>query len=158
MAESLPWQAAELPADAVEVGYVQQAWGVRGWVRVRSLSSTADALRGAHRWYLQPPAPARNFVARAFDVFSGTVAVTVTAVRRHPDGVFAHLHGVDDRELAQRLRGARIFVARADFPPTEDPDEFYWVDLIGLTVVNREGVMLGVVHDLLPTGPHAVLC
>ena len=78
--------------------------------------------------------------------------------RWHGDAVVAHFDGVDDRGLAERLRGARIHIARADFPPTDDPDEFYWVDLIGLSVVNREGVVLGVVEDLLPTGPHAVLC
>ena len=37
-------------------------------------------------------------------------------------------------------------------------DEFYWVDLIGLNVVNREGVALGCVRDLMTTGPQSVLC
>jgi 16S rRNA processing protein RimM len=54
------------------------------------------------------------------------------------------------------MRGARVFVGRASFP-TPDPDEFYWVDLIGLDVVNREGVVLGSVVGLLDTGPHSVL-
>lgn len=158
MAESLPWQAAELPADAVEIGHVQEAWGVRGWVRVHGLSRGGDALLHARRWYLQPPGPSRTPRARPFDAFEGTVAVSVAASRWHGDGVVARFDGVDDRGLAERLRGARIYIARADFPPTDDPDEFYWVDLIGLSVVNREGVVLGVVEDLLPTGPHAVLC
>ncbi|MDZ4127638.1 MAG: PRC-barrel domain-containing protein, partial [Hydrogenophaga sp.] len=34
---------------------------------------------------------------------------------------------------------------------------YYWVDLIGLDVVNREGVPLGVVRDLMATGPNSVL-
>ena len=34
---------------------------------------------------------------------------------------------------------------------------FYWVDLIGLQVVNREGVALGQVSELLSTGPQTVL-
>jgi tRNA (guanine37-N1)-methyltransferase len=63
-----------------------------------------------------------------------------------------------DRNAAEALKGARIYVARADFPAAKGPDEYYWVDLIGLEVVNREGVKLGVVRDLLPTGPHSVLC
>lgn len=158
MAESLPWQVAELPADAVEIGHVQEAWGVRGWVRVHGLSQSGDALLHARRWYLQPPLASRSPRARAFDAFQGTVAVAVTEARWHGDAVVVHFDGVDDRGLAERLRGARIHIARADFPPTDDPDEFYWVDLIGLSVVNREGVVLGVVEDLLPTGPHAVLC
>ncbi len=50
----------------------------------------------------------------------------------------------------------RIFVSRASFP-APDPDEFYWVDLIGLAVANREGVALGEVVGLIDTGPHCVL-
>jgi 16S rRNA processing protein RimM len=36
-------------------------------------------------------------------------------------------------------------------------DEYYWVDLIGLEVVNREGIVLGVVRELLATGLQTVL-
>ncbi|MEW6694479.1 Ribosome maturation factor RimM [Tepidimonas thermarum] len=157
MTDLLPWQGAERPADAIEVGHVQEAWGVRGWVRVHALSASGDALRHARRWYLAPPAPMAAR-ARAFDAFDGTAVVTVAEVRAQGDGWVARFEGLDDRSLAERLRGARIFVSRADFPPTEGPDEYYWVDLIGLSVVNREGVVLGVVEDLLSTGPHAVLC
>ncbi len=63
---------------------------------------------------------------------------------------------MNDRNTAEALRGARIFVARSDFPQPED-GEYYWVDLLGLSVVNREGVALGVVRDLLSTGPQTVL-
>ena len=59
-------------------------------------------------------------------------------------------------EPAEALKGARIFVSRASFPQA-DEDEYYWVDLIGLQVVNREGQSLGTVADLIDTGPHTVL-
>ncbi|NLZ41903.1 MAG: 16S rRNA processing protein RimM, partial [Comamonadaceae bacterium] len=55
------------------------------------------------------------------------------------------------------LRGARVFVSRAQFP-NADADEYYWVDLIGLEVRNRRGERLGVVGGLLETGPQCVLC
>jgi 16S rRNA processing protein RimM len=70
--------------------------------------------------------------------------------------VVAWAQGVDDRNAAELLRGARIFVPRSDFPQTQ-ADEYYWVDLIGLDVVNREGVALGQVRELLSTGPQTVL-
>jgi 16S rRNA processing protein RimM len=54
------------------------------------------------------------------------------------------------------LRGARIFVPRSSFPTAAD-GEYYWVDLIGLQVLNREGVDLGQVRDLMSTGPQTVL-
>jgi 16S rRNA processing protein RimM len=59
--------------------------------------------------------------------------------------------------VAEALRGSRIFLPRSSFPAASK-DEFYWVDLIGLNVVNREGVDLGCVRDLMSTGPQSVLC
>ncbi|MEO8281674.1 MAG: ribosome maturation factor RimM, partial [Ideonella sp.] len=76
--------------------------------------------------------------------------------KSHGDGIVAHAHGFDDRPAAEGLRGALICIARSSFP-TADADEFYWVDLIGLAVGNREGQALGVVLGLIDTGPHAVL-
>jgi 16S rRNA processing protein RimM len=63
---------------------------------------------------------------------------------------------VDDRGAADALRGARIFVPKSGFPAAQK-DEYYWVDLIGLDVINREGQRLGLVRDLLSTGPQTVL-
>ena len=51
---------------------------------------------------------------------------------------------------------ARIFIARSSFPTAEE-NEYYWVDLIGLDVVNREAVVLGQVQELITTGPQTVL-
>jgi 16S rRNA processing protein RimM len=70
--------------------------------------------------------------------------------------VVAWAQGIDDRNGAEALRGARIFVPRSSFPSTAT-DEYYWVDLIGLAVVNREGLALGTVRELLSTGPQTVL-
>ena len=86
------------------------------------------------------------------------MVVAVKEVKTHSDGIVALLEPIQDRSAAEALKSARIFVARADFPASDDPNEYYWVDLIGLNVVNREGVNLGVVRDLMPTGPHSVLC
>lgn len=146
---------ATLPADAVEVGRVQEAWGIKGWVRLHPHSASADVLLGTRRWYLCPP---EGRYARGFDAFTGAVQVEAAEVKPHADGIVARLAPVADRNAAEALKSARIFVARADFPVTDGDDEYYWVDLIGLDVVNREGVALGVVRDLLPTGPHSVLC
>jgi len=63
---------------------------------------------------------------------------------------------VADRNQAEALKGARIFVPRSSFP-TAGTDEYYWVDLLGLDVVNREGLALGQVKDLMSTGPQTVL-
>jgi 16S rRNA processing protein RimM len=80
----------------------------------------------------------------------------VTQLREHGGVVVAAAHEVPDRNAAEALKGARVFVARSSFP-TAGNDEFYWVDLIGCAVVNREGVTLGGVADLMDTGTHSVL-
>jgi len=84
------------------------------------------------------------------------VLLPIRQTKNHSDTVVAWAQGIDDRDAAEALRGARIFVPRSSFPSTTD-DEYYWVDLIGLAVVNREGVALGVVQELMSTGPQTVL-
>ena len=155
MAQVPGLESAPLPSDAVEVGRVQEAWGIKGWVRLHSHSADPEVLFSAKRWFLSPP---QGQYARGFDAFKGTVTVDVAEVKSHADGIVARLEQVGDRNAAEALKGASIHISRADFPQSNNPDEYYWVDLIGLDVFNREGVRLGVVHDLLPTGPHSVLC
>jgi 16S rRNA processing protein RimM len=145
--------ASVLPADAVELGRVLDAWGIKGWVRIQPHSADTEALFASQNWFLQPP-EAR--FARGFSAFAGCVAVQVAELKAHADGLVARLDGVDDRNTAESLKGCRISLPRSAFPPPEE-GEFYWVDLIGLEVFNREGEHLGVVRDLMSTGPTSVL-
>jgi 16S rRNA processing protein RimM len=145
---------SDLPTDAVEVGRIQDAWGVKGWMKVHPHSSNPAALLAATTWFLQTPTPPFD---RAFKAFTGTVSLNVTEIKPHADTLVALCPGVADRNQAEALKGARIFVSRSQFPASSDPDEFYWVDLLGLSVINREGVALGTVRDLMATGPHSVL-
>lgn len=143
-----------LPDDAVEVGRILDAWGVKGWIKILPHSTDPEALFAAKSWFLHvPDAKFRP----GFNAFAGTVSVDVEEAKTHSDSVVAKLSGMDDRTPAEALRGARIFLPRSSFPAASS-DEYYWVDLIGLDVVNREGVALGSVRDLMATGPHSVLC
>ncbi len=141
--------AVELPADAIEVGRIADAWGIKGWFKVLPYSASPAALFSSKQWYLLPAEKgAKNF--------SGTLKLRLKEARDHSGGVVASAHEVEDRGAAESLRGARIFIARSSFPSTT-VDEYYWVDLIGLDVVNREGVVLGQVTELLSTSAQAVL-
>ena len=142
-------EPAELPADAVEVGRIADAWGIKGWFKVLAYSANPEALFSSKRWYLQP-------AERGPKTFVGTVKLAIREAKEHSDTVVASAQDVDDRTAAEALKGARIFIPRSSFP-TAATDEFYWVDLLGLDVVNREGVALGQIRDLLSTGPQTVL-
>lgn len=146
---TLALEAAELPADAIEVGRILDAWGVKGWFKVLPYSASPEALFSSRHWFLLP-------AEKGAKAFTGPVRLAIKEAKEHADTVVASAHDVPDRDAAEALRGARIFVARASFP-TPDKDEYYWVDLIGLEVVNREGVRLGTVSELLSTGPQTVL-
>jgi len=137
------------PDDAVEVGRVLGAWGVKGAFKVKPFAADPQALFSSKRWFLQPPemAPASLQLPRL---------LRVVQAREQGDAVVATAQEIADRNAAEPLKGARIFVSRASFP-TPDEDEFYWVDLIGLSVVDRAGSTLGVVDGLIETGPHCVL-
>lgn len=142
-------EPAELPADAIEVGRILDAWGVKGWLKVLPHSADPQALFSSKRWYLQPS-------EKGPKAFSGTVLLRVREAKEHSDSVVARADGVEDRSAAEALKGCRIFVPRSSFPTAGD-DEYYWVDLLGLQVFNREGVKLGTVKDLMSTGPQTVL-
>ncbi|MDO5624570.1 MAG: ribosome maturation factor RimM [Pseudomonadota bacterium] len=143
-------EPAELPADAVEVGRILDAWGIKGWFKILPYSASPEALFSSRRWFLLPPERG----AKA--AFEGTVRLSIVQAKEHGSAVVASAREVADRNAAEGLKGARIFIARSSFP-TPAEGEYYWVDLMGLAVVNREGVALGTVTDLLTTGPHQVL-
>ena len=145
--------ATPTPADAVEVGRVMGAWGIKGGIRVKPFAADPQALFASKRWFLRPPEGPRPPGVKA-TVFPGSLRI-VTA-KQHGDGVVATAHGLADRDAAEALKGAAILVSRASFP-TPDEGEFYWIDLIGLQVHNRVGADLGEVIGLIETGPHCVL-
>ena len=139
-------EAAELPADAIEVGRIADAWGIKGWFKVLPHSAQPEALFSSKRWLLQPPGAAGSQAFR----------LAIREAKEHSDVIVASSEDVPDRNAAEALRGARVFVPRSSFPTAGD-DEYYWVDLIGLAVVNREGVALGRVRELLASGPQTTL-
>ena len=140
---------AACPADALEVGRIGEAWGLKGWFKVQSYASPPEAILSARRWHLRASggAPATGRLPDSLEI---------RAVREHGDAIVASAEGIADRTAAEALRGARIYVERARFPEV-GPDEFFWADLLGLAVVNRQGVALGEVVGLIDTGPHSVL-
>ena len=139
------------PADAFEVGRVMGAFGIKGWIRVQPFSADPKALFSSRRWFIQAPErPGPKTVAALPRL------LRITQAKDQGDDVVAAAQELPDRNAAEAMKGARIFISRASFPTAGD-GEFYWVDLIGLQVVNRTGELLGTVSDLLDTGAHSVL-
>jgi 16S rRNA processing protein RimM len=141
------------PPDALEVGRIGEAWGLKGGFRVLPYADPPEALMAASRWHLKGPSDDAHVAAGAPKL---PPSLAISSLRSQGDGFVAVSPDVADRTAAEALRGARIFVARSSFP-TVGADEYYWADLIGMTVRNRDDAVLGEVVGLLDTGPQSVL-
>ena len=113
---------------------------MRGWVKVAPFNSPTDSvLRSCSRWW-----------------FEGGGTVEIERAKLHGASLVCKPRGSDDRDDALAFRGREIFVSRADFP-RGDPAEFYWIDLVGCRVSNRDGVALGTVTSVEDYGAHPLL-
>jgi 16S rRNA processing protein RimM len=124
------------------MGRINAPFGVKGWVKIKPFTETLDALLDYPEWQI-----GKGSHWRKADVEDVTV---------HGDFIVAKLAGCNDRDAAFALRGQEIAVDREELPDTEE-GEYYWEDLIGLSVVNRDGAELGKVASVMETGAHDVL-
>jgi 16S rRNA processing protein RimM len=131
----------QVPDDLTQVGFVSGAYGLKGGVRITPFSTDADALLNVKTWWLDKP---------------GLRPVTVRTAKWHSGDVVATLVDLADRDPAEALKGAGVFVSRQEFPALPE-DEYYWSDLIGLDVVNLQGEALGTVTDMMHNGAQSIL-
>ena len=126
----------------VPVGTVGRAHGVRGQVRIRSDMDPPEDLLRHDTWLVERAGAWR--------------AVAVRSARPHGNVLVAHLEGIDDRDAASELAGTRVGLPRDALPALED-GQYYWVDLIGLEVLDEGGESLGVVRKMIETGANDVM-
>ena len=118
----------------MELAEVSRPHGVRGEVRVKLYNSDSDLI-----------ALQREVLMRRQDGSEGMLELE--SVRGADAGyLLAKIRGVDDRNAADALRGARLSVRRDAFPPPEE-GEFYACDVMGARVIGPDGD-LGTVEDL----------
>ena len=121
--------------NLVCVGVITTAHGVRGNVKVKSF--TRNATDFAAFGPLCDASEKRSF--------------KVKIVGKNKDLFLVQIDGVTDRNAAEALRGTELFVRRSELPETEQ-NEFYYVDLIGMTVKSPQGSVLGTVKAVYNFG------
>lgn len=131
------------PTRRILVGRIHGAFGVRGEVKLESLTEPEGNLLRYQPWTLRDAQGRERTVAGA-------------RARPGGKGLIGALPGVEDRDAAEALRGAELFVPRSALPPPRD-GEFYWIDLEGLRVANLEGVDFGTVASVFSNGANDVL-
>jgi 16S rRNA processing protein RimM len=126
----------------VVLGRISGVFGVKGWVRVYSHTEPREAILDYKNWLLNRDGK--------------WLSVRVEDGKPHGRAVIAKLKDTDDRDAAAALLNVDIAVSRDDMPQTK-ADEYYWADLEGLKVVDRDGRRLGKVSYLMATGANDVL-
>jgi 16S rRNA processing protein RimM len=124
------------------MGRIAAPYGVKGWVRIAPFTQAPGALAEHRRWWIGRTGEWTEVEVAEAQVRGGKLTARVA--------------GCTDRDAAARLRGREIAVPREALPETR-PGEYYWADLIGLDVVNGEGVSLGRVTGVFSTGANDVL-
>ena len=117
----------------IEYGRVADPYGVRGWLRV--VVDDPELLAAAPVWWIDGEARA------------------VKESRPHSGTLLALLEGIESPEQARTLKGKAVSIPR----PEAGEGRYYWSDLIGLEVVNEQGVVLGVVKQMSSNGAHDVM-
>lgn len=125
------------------MGKIVGVWGVKGWVKLHSYTRNRADIANYPRWWLQ----SKNGAPTLYEVLE---------CREQGRGIVANLRGIDDRDQAMLLNGQQIFVEQSDLPELPD-GEYYWQQLIGLQVSNREGLLIGEITSIMETGAHDVL-
>ncbi len=126
--------------DMICVGAFSGAYGVNGEVRLKSFCADAEAI--ADYSPLTDEAENRNF--------------TISINRSINNALVAKVAGITNKEAADALKGLRLFAKRDQLPTLPD-DEFYHADLIGLTVLDAGGNILGTVDGVQNHGASDLL-
>jgi len=144
----MPDCAPKTPTDpggtVVVVGRILAPYGVRGWVHVAPFTQPKENLAEYRPWLISREGR------------SDWQPVTVLDIRAHGQGLVVSLAGVEDRTGAETLKGRLIGVPETVLPAPA-ADEYYWRDLIGASVTDLDGRVIGRVDNLMETGAHDVL-
>jgi 16S rRNA processing protein RimM len=124
------------------MGRIVGPFGVQGWIKVKPFTEKPGGLAEFPRWLVASAEGWREIAVEDFEL--------------HSKGPVAKLAGCDDREAAEAMRNRDVAVRRASLGKAED-GTLYWVDLVGLEVVNEDGMALGKVEGLFETGETSVL-
>jgi 16S rRNA processing protein RimM len=129
-------------SDMVVMGRIVAPYGVFGWLKVVPDTEAFDGLFDYDTWWLGKGDDWRELI--------------VETAKVHNDVLVVKLKGIDDRDAALACKGKQIAVPRDQLPEAED-NEYYWSDLIGVRVKNKQDVDFGLIVDVFETGANDVI-
>jgi len=129
-------------SDIVIIGKFGSPHGIRGWVKVHSFTQPLDNILNYHPWL--------------FKLKNHWEPLVYTEVEQHGNQLLVKLKDCEDRNTAESYTNKEIGLYREQLPALPE-GEYYWKDLEGLNVMNKQGNCLGKVDYLFETGSNDVL-
>lgn len=128
--------------ELVAIGVIEKSFGVRGELRVRSLSDVPGRFEGLTRVTLEAP--------------SGTVKdATIRSVRAMNGSYVLGMDVCSTPEEAAMFRGWTLKIPQGSAPPLPQ-GQYYEYELIGLAVQDETGRSVGMVEEIIKTPGHHV--
>ena len=128
--------------DLMEVGRFGRAFGISGWIKVISLTTTKESILEFEPWFIK-----KNNVWEEF---------YFEDCKERANSIIVKLPNCSSPEQASQFTNIEIAIKREQLPELKD-GEYYWDELIGLEVINKDNVVLGAVQSLMETGSNDVL-
>lgn len=130
-------------SNLVKVAELKKPYGIQGWLWVFSFTEDREAIFDMQPWVI--------------NTAMGQKTLTVKNWRAQGNGYVVQLNEVPDRNMAETMFGVAIFADKGNLSDLSD-DEYYWADLVGLTVISQQdNAVLGRVKELFETGAHAIM-
>jgi 16S rRNA processing protein RimM len=130
------------PKGFVLIGKIGGVHGIRGNLKLISYAESPDIFETD-----------RPFLV--IDARGESNRHTIDWVRPHGRGLIMAFRDVQDRDGAEALLQAEIFIKKSDLPELE-ADTYYWFELIGLSVEDLGGRFLGRISSVMETGSNDV--
>lgn len=130
--------------DFIELGKIAGFFGVKGWVKLFSHTRPRSGIGQYSRFFLGTEQPSEP-----------PLSITFTEIKESGKYIVGHIKGVNSRDEAQAFLGKTLFIQRSDLPKLDN--EYYWHELIGLTVINQENHTLGKIVEMMETGANDVM-
>jgi 16S rRNA processing protein RimM len=126
----------------LHIGHILGPYGLKGWVKIYSETRPKENIFQYSTWLIETK--------------EGWKKTKVLAGKPHGKSLVASVEICQDRNVAEALLGCKIAITSSQLA-TLDDDEYYWLDLIGCTVINLEEDMFGEVTEMYETGGHDVM-
>ena len=126
----------------IYLGKITGVHGIKGWLKIQSYSSPPENILNYPSWIINNKGEE--------DFYS------IEQGRKQNNKIVVKLEKIDDRNTAESLINSKIQILRSDLPKLSN-ENYYWSDLVGLSVLNSEETVIGKIESLIETGANDVM-